>query len=148
MVFLLEMSGESPKILNLTIHRPTPQQIKAGVIEPPPNYKDKIVSLLSFFSLPMYWQIQERAERLADLAYKLVVELSNGLWPSDKSWGAVMIGGAPYLMPPLQRALLKRGLRPVYAFSRREAVETRQPDGSVQKTIIFRHIGFIHAEEP
>jgi len=88
-------------------------------------------------------QVEERAERLADLAYKLVVELSGGFWPSDKSWGYVMIGGAPYLMPPLQRALLKRGLKPLYAFSRREVIEEAQPDGSVRKSIIFRHIGWV-----
>jgi len=143
MVFLSEMSGERPKILNLTIHRPTPDQIKVGVVEPSPNDKDKIVSLLSFSSLPMWWEVEERAEKLADLAYALIVELSGGFYPSDQSWGAVMIGGAPYLMPPLQRALLKRGLKPLYAFSRREVVEEAQADGSVKKSIIFKHIGWI-----
>lgn len=30
-----------------------------------------------------------------------------------------------------------------YAFSRRESVETQLPDGSVKKSSVFRHIGFV-----
>jgi len=47
MVFLSEMSGERPKILNLTIHRPTSDLYLVGVVEPSPNDKAKIVSLLT-----------------------------------------------------------------------------------------------------
>ena len=54
-----------------------------------------------------------------------------------------MIGGAPFLMSPLESALLNNGIEPVYAFSTRESVEKKLPDGSVQKTNIFKHKGFV-----
>ena len=43
----------------------------------------------------------------------------------------------------LEEALMKRGIVPLYAFSRREVVETPLPDGSVKKTQVFRHLGFV-----
>ena len=60
---------------------------------------------------------------------------------------SVMIGGAPFLMAALERELVDTwGMRPVYAFSVRESVDSVQPDGTVRKTAIFRHGGFIHWE--
>ena len=56
-----------------------------------------------------------------------------------------MIGGAPFLMAPLESKLIEFGLDPVYAFSRRESVETVQDDGSVRKTTVFNHIDFVPA---
>jgi len=37
------------------------------------------------------------------------------------------------------------GLDPVFAFSRRETREETLPDGSVRKTSVFRHAGFVPA---
>ena len=54
-----------------------------------------------------------------------------------------MIGGAPYLMAPLENVLMKNNRVPVYAFSVRESVEQIQSDGSVVKNNIFRHKGFV-----
>jgi len=54
-----------------------------------------------------------------------------------------LIGGVPYLMAPLERALRRRGVTPLYAFSRRESREETLPDGSVRKTATFRHMGFV-----
>lgn len=54
-----------------------------------------------------------------------------------------MIGGAPYFMAPLETALEWRGIIPLYAFSKRECHEKRNPDGSVSKTMVFRHEGFV-----
>jgi hypothetical protein len=56
-----------------------------------------------------------------------------------------MIGGAPYLMAPLERSLRSVGVYPVYAFSVRESVEQTAPDGTVRKTNVFRHAGFVPA---
>jgi hypothetical protein len=39
----------------------------------------------------------------------------------------------------------KVGLKAVYAFSQREVVETTNPDGSVVKTAVFKHVGFFPA---
>ena len=57
----------------------------------------------------------------------------------------VMIGGAPWLSEPLERALKREGFRPVYAFSKRISVEETLPDGTVKKTQVFRHEGFVPA---
>ena len=55
----------------------------------------------------------------------------------------VMIGGAPWMMSALERALRRNGLQYCYAFSVRESVEKTMPDGSIVKTNVFRHGGFI-----
>ena len=56
-----------------------------------------------------------------------------------------MIGGAPYLMAELEKELWRLGIEPVYAFSRRESVESTDAEGNVTKTAIFKHIGFVSA---
>jgi len=57
-----------------------------------------------------------------------------------------MIGGGPYLLAPLERALRRTGVDSLYAFSVRESSEERLPDGSVKKVAVFRHLGFVRAE--
>ena len=54
-----------------------------------------------------------------------------------------MIGGAPWLMGTLETKLREYGIQPMYAFSRRESVEQKQPDGSVRKVNVFRHAGWV-----
>jgi len=88
----------------------------------------QIRSLLTFNSLPTKAEIEARAEALAELA---------------QGYPVVMIGGAPYLMSALEQVLKSWGSIPVYAFSERESVEHTLPDGSVRKTNIFRHKGFV-----
>ena len=63
--------------------------------------------------------------------------------PIDLQTRVAMIGGAPFLMGPLERALISRGIFPAYAFSRREVVEKATADGEVTKTAVFRHEGFV-----
>lgn len=121
------------KILNLTQHRATPEQISAGVVEPEEG-KKKIQRLLTFEDLPTPEVIQERAEALARVAELLTKEYSHD---------AVMVGGAPYLMSALEKALKERDLTPLYAFSKREVVEEQLSDGSVKKTQVFKHLGFV-----
>lgn len=168
--FGLEVGGsELVYVLNLTQHESTPAQKRAGVEEPSSQEKEEIRRLLTFDHLPNYGEVIERAEKLAELAESIIEnwpiydpmslphyvgqslpahdyftprELARWKW---SEW-RVMIGGAPYLMAPLEEALLKRGLRPVYAFSKREIVETPLPDGGVEKKMIFRHLGFIEVE--
>ena len=125
------------KILNLTQHKATPEQIAAGVVEPPTAIKQTIKRLLTFEQLPAWGDIVIRAEELAKIASHVFLCELRG----EKK--VVMIGGAPYLMAPLQRALKQRGFTVVYAFSKRTVEETQQPDGTVEKKIIFKHIGFI-----
>ena len=116
------------KILNLTQHAATKEQLEAGVIEP--EDKARVQGLLTFDSLPSPKEIQERANALAKIAKEAGVE-------------AVMIGGAPYLMGPLEIALRLEGITPLYAYSKRVSVDEPQADGSVIKKMVFRHEGFI-----
>lgn len=118
-------------ILNLTQHPATPDQIAAGVIDPPDH--DGVRLLLTFDTLPSQRELMNRA-----LALREIVRESGAT--------SAMIGGAPYLMPHLDAALIAAGIRPLYAFSLRESVETIQPDGSVRKTQVFKHAGFVGGE--
>lgn len=115
-------------ILNLTQHPATPEQIAAGVIEP--ANKDAVRRLLTFDEIPSRADIAARAAALAEIA---------------DGHDAAMIGGAPYLMGALEDALKKKGVAPLYSFTRREVVEKTASDGSVVKTAVFRHAGFIEA---
>lgn len=108
----------------------TPVQIAAGVIEPIPETKKKIVSALTFTSCPSQEEIHERAQVLARIA---LVERCN----------AAMIGGAGYLMGPLEDALRNAGIRPLHSFTKRVAVDEPQSDGSVKKTQTFIHEAFV-----
>jgi len=121
-------------VLNLTQHPATPDQIEAGVVEPPD--KALVQRLLTFDEIPDPEEIALRAFALADIAAEYA------------HVDAVMIGGAPYLMSALEAALKAVDLQPVYAFTRREVVERAQPDGSVSKTAVFRFAGFVHPWSP
>ncbi len=116
-------------IINLTQHVGTPEQ---GVHEP--ENKKQVLDLLNFSSLPSEDEISVRASALTEIAKK------------EGATGA-MVGGAPYLMSALERALWKAGVAPLYAFSTRESVEETLPDGSVRKMALFRHRGFVTVSE-
>jgi len=120
-------------ILNLTQHVGTAEQ--EGLIEP--QNKDLIQKLLTFDNPPTGEEIIERAEKLADIAEK---ELNKET--VDKE---VMIGGAPFLMGPLEIALLQKNILPYYSFSRRTSEEIKQADGTIKKIQIFKHEKFILA---
>jgi hypothetical protein len=116
------------RIVNLTQHNASPDQRDAGVFEP--RSKEFVKRQLTFADLPALDDIHARAEAIAAVA-------------QDASADAAMIGGAPYLMSALERALIGRDITPLYAFSLRESVEETQPDGSTKKSMVFRHQGFV-----
>ena len=120
------------KILNLTQHIATKEQIEVGVFEP--ENKNEVKEFLTFNKIPTKTEIVASAIALASLA-KEECEKHN--------CKKVMIGGAPYLMSALERWLKKYGLQPVYAFSKRVSIDEPQPNGSVIKKAIFKHEGFI-----
>jgi hypothetical protein len=95
-----------------------------------PSVQKVVSDLLTFDQMPYIYDIEARAHALA-----LIV--------SESGAARALIGGAPFLMGALESALKSYGIQPLYAFSRRESVETFNADGSVTKTAIFRHIGFI-----
>ncbi len=127
---LLCVAEKCMKIVNLTQHAGSEEQIRDGLVEPTPEGKKKVGSLLTFEHLPSRKEIVQRAEELAELAFASGCPFA-------------MIGGAPYLMGPLEDALQKKGIFPVYAFSIRESVEETLPDGSVRKSSVFKHGGWI-----
>jgi hypothetical protein len=119
------------RIINLTQHAATAEQINAGVVEP--RDKAAVNRLLTFDVCPDSEVIRARAEALAAVA-------------RESGANAALVGGAPYLMGPLETTLREVGVRPLYAFSQRAGVEEeRQPDGSVRKVQVFRHAGWIWA---
>lgn len=122
-------------ILNLTQHQGTPEQ---GVTDLVGDELAALKRALTFDTIPTTAQeILERAEYVAEPARM------SGLGGGAPT--AAMIGGAPYLMAPLEAALRARGIVPLYAFSVRESTEQTNPDGTVRKVNTFRHAGFVPA---
>jgi hypothetical protein len=130
-------------ILNLTQHPATPDQLDAGVRDVGPEFQGMVNAALNFTSLPTRGDISTSAVALAKIALALFArEKSAGHAMADKM---AMIGGAPYLMAPLEEALRALGVGVCYAFSQRESVEEIQADGGVRKVAVFRHAGFVMA---
>lgn len=115
-------------IINLTQHPATAEQVASGVLDLPNS--DTLRKLLTFERLPNRIEIENRAKALALMADAAGAD-------------AAMIGGAPFLMSKLEAELLNRGIRPMYAFSKRVVTETKNFDGTVTKTSTFAHEGFI-----
>jgi len=116
-------------ILNFTQHAATAEQVAAGVIDLMQHDLASLKALLNFVGLPTADEIYERAYAIAALAENLFAE-------------TVMVGGAPFLMPVLQKALQMRGITVLYAFSERVSIE-KIVDGVVVKTNEFKHVGFV-----
>jgi hypothetical protein len=145
-------------VLNLTQHKATKDQKEAGVIDLPESYRNKIINLLTFVEIPDCDEIHGRAVRLVDIVEEFLTDemspvreeflevVANHYEDVENLRLAFMIGGAPFFMPELQRELSKIGT-PLYAFSKREVVETVNDNGDVLKSSIFRHIGFVRGCE-
>jgi hypothetical protein len=130
-------------ILNLTQHPATPEQVAAGVVDLEGKNLERLKELLTFDSIEVaVKQRFDRAKQIADLVSRIKLGDEDSLH-EDGTAIHVMIGGAPYLMAPLENVLMKDNRVPVYAFSVRESVEQIQSDGSVVKSNIFRHKGFV-----
>lgn len=120
------------KLVNLTQHSFSKEQVEEcqskgfNVVDT----TDKVKGLLTFTTRPT---VAEMWDRAGDLA----------IYAIERQATAVMCGGAPYFMPVLEQVFDGTGIRVVYSFSERVSVETTQPDGSVVKTSVFKHVGFI-----
>lgn len=102
-----------------------------------PSYlRERLIKLLTFGHLPDATEIGDRAQYIASLCTEHE-EMVRG------HVVAAMIGGAPVAMKPLCEALLYLGIEPVFSFSERVSTETTLPDGSVRKTAVFEHRGFV-----
>ena len=116
-------------ILNFTQHPTTPEQLAQGVIDLMQHDLASLKELLNFVGLPSRDDVYNRAYAIAALAENLFAE-------------TVMVGGAPFLMPVLQKALQMRGITVLYAFSERVSIE-KIVNGVVVKTNEFKHVGFV-----
>ena len=137
------------KILNLTQHVATPEQKAQGVVDLDEDRRKILTNLLIFEEIPSLYELKERAFLIANLCYG---EAPDYYLPHEEEGGALlynyaMIGGAPFFMSTLEKELLRRGITPLYAFSKRESIEELQPDGSVWKTQVFRHVGFVEVSQ-
>lgn len=120
-------------ILNLTQHKATQDQIDQGVVDFDDETRAKISQLLAFDEMPDRNEMIERAHKLVT-----ILRLKNHIRCE------VMIGGAPFFMYTLERALYMNEFNPVFAFSKRVSVE-KEVDGKIIKTNEFKHIGFIRS---
>ncbi len=127
-------------IINLTQHTATPEQMAAGVRDLPPAEREMLVHALTIEELPSPKDILDRAATVALLAVNNGLGADNG---DDPHPAQAMIGGPPWMMRALEDAVLDQGVEPVYAFARRDSHEQAQPDGSIKKTTVFRHAGFL-----
>ena len=151
-------------IINATQHSATPDQIAAGVY--PSAYEEKIRQWLTFDSLPSRLTIQQHAQFIAGYVADQAMEIVKNGDFEEKHHKALqqlvgmpayrdticksfhikaMIGGAPYLMAELEKELWHLGIEPVYAFTKRESVESVDENGNVSKTAVFKHAGFVSA---
>lgn len=118
-------------ILNLTQHPASDDQQQDGVVEP--DNKGEVKDLLTFDEAPSIKVLRDRAAKLAEVA-------------SNHDANAAMIGGMPAFMSALERALARKGVAPLYAFTQRESVEVKTEDGGTEKKSVFRHRGWTTPE--
>lgn len=133
-------------ILNLTQHEATPEQVEAGVVDLSGSDRQNLKSLLTFDELPDPSRVIEAVSLIVRLAEFVIIDyLDNNKEDFEHFRFCAMIGGAPWMMSLLERRLREAGIRPVYAFSKRQVVEEMQADGTVKKSMIFKHEGFLEA---
>ncbi len=113
------------KIINLTQHTATEDQNCFEPID-----KTTVQHLLTFATIPSQDEMTIRAIKLATMS------VMSGATQA-------MIGGAPFFMSTLERVLKHAGIQPLYAFSERVSIETVNDDGTVTKTNVFKHMGFV-----
>lgn len=123
-------------IANLTQHSATPEQKEQGVKDLSKECQEELKKLLTFEEMPTLKEVEKRASEIVFLLQRC-----------EPCATKAMVGGAPYLMCPLENKLIESGIVPMYAFSKREVVEEIGPDGEVVKKSIFRHKGFISLKE-
>ena len=130
--------------INLTQHELTQEQKEDAYWVRYDSYNGtnstiEVKRLLTFEFQPDTAEIQERAEKLAEIAEGIFLQLD----PEGALPHKAMVGGAPYLMHPLEDALKERGIQPMYSFSQRVSIETINEKGEIIKTSTFKHVGWV-----
>jgi len=156
------------RILNLTQHQLTLEQEMEGAFTD--HNHAAIKQALTFTSMPNKDMIEEKIHELLEYAHMGLLDYTQmkfemareelldcgfseddatdsgfkAIAKAEEEYG-VMIGGATYLMAPLENLLKKAGIRVFYAYSERVGQEHVKPDGSVLKSFVFKHLGFYEA---
>ena len=126
--------------MNLTQHAATKEQIAQGVFDVPQEFKVSLESILTFKTCPTRLETYEKAFALFDFYCKVVQATT----VDEKELApAVMIGGAPFFMAPLDNVFADKKVIVKYAFSERVSQESLQDDGTVKKVNVFMHVGFV-----
>lgn len=123
------------RIINLTQHPASQEQLDQGVFDLPDDERNTLSGLLTFEQAPQASSMARRARALVELAWDAL--------GAEVAHPGAMIGGAPYFMATLERALMEADIRPMYSFTRREVEETQMPDGTTRKVAVFRHLDFV-----
>ena len=123
------------KIINLTQHAATPSQIADGVIDLDSQTLLQLKEFLTIDELPTAQDLKYRAMQILVLA----LDLSQKYETLD-----FMLGGHLDLMSFVHAEFFRVGLKPRSSFSKRNVIETQQPDGTVSKVAIFEHIGWTY----
>lgn len=103
------------------------------LIEPSTEERKAITSLFSFKDLPSQRDLIMRAEKLAEIVVR-------------SGCHAVMVEVPSYLIAPLEQALIKKEIKPVYPFFKSEFAEVREYGGSkwhIHKKEVTFHAGWI-----
>ena len=127
-------------IINLTQHTATAEQMKSGVTDLTGDAAAIVRHLLTFDDIPTGADMDYRATKIAVIAGERLAAEDRD---TDDTERLAMIGGAPFFMTSLERALRWADIRPVYAFSVRDSVEQPDGNGGVRKINTFRHAGFV-----
>lgn len=121
--------------VNLTQHNTTVSQAQQGVVDLDAEIISEVRKQLTFDEIPTRKEMEIAAKEITRLV------LASGI--KERGVDQAMIGGAPFFMSVLEFALLKIGVVPVYAFSKRESVDVTEEDGSITKRSVFLHVGFV-----
>ena len=138
-------NDKNDQIINLTAHPLTPEQIAAGVVEPEASVK-AIIKECNNTCLENrygYYDVNDQMEMHSSLKRSAVA-----LATIAKDYKGAVIGGAPFFMPYLENALAVADVTPQYPFSQRVSQDKQLPDGTVEKTFLFKQTGTIDIPIP
>jgi len=119
------------EILNCTLHSPTEDLIKLGVIEPELKLAVEIRKLLLFPEKPDGMEVRRRALKLAGLIYR-------------SGYKKVLLDSEPpYLITFLVPALKDVGIKPVFLYKKLIGDKLEAKDKRVRRTIEYEVGGII-----
>ena len=132
-------------IFNFTQHEFTKEQRDSHFcVNMGPEVNDWVKEQLTFSGEITQELLQNRAMDLANYAEYIAMAFCEDVGSNLKDIH-ILIGGAPYFMPYLEKALISKGLTPIYSFSERVSEEVKQEDGTIKKVSSFKHKYFIPA---